>query len=139
MQLRPGFWNVIDKLSNFGKITLPNEIKDMASAIQVFDEEKYLPPIDVSTNLFYYKGSAEGSDPTNTEIKDDDEVIIINARKMSNELNQIDLEPGDANLALDLNSFKNKEITLTAYIPCTSSNWNEWLIPVSTYVRKTNH
>ena len=60
MQLRPGFWNVIDKLSNFGKITLPNEIKDMASAIQVFDEEKYLPPIDVSTNLFYYKGTLFG-------------------------------------------------------------------------------
>ncbi len=136
MQLTPGFWNVIDKASNYGKVTIPKEVDNELKTIQVFDEEKYLPPVDVATNLFYYKGCSSVEDPTNVEIKDDDEVIIINARKMSNELNQIDLEPGDAELALDLNSFKNKEIVLTAYFQCTAKTLSSFFEEVKIYSDK---
>lgn len=138
MQLAPGFWNVIDKASNYGKVTIPKDVDNELKTIQVFDEEKYLPPIDVSTNLFYYKGCSELAAPTNTEIKDNDEVIIINARKMNNELNQIDLEPGDAELALDLNSFKNKELVLTAYFPCTSQTSSLYFEHINLFTNKSN-
>lgn len=138
MQLTPGFWNVIDKASNFGKITIPKEVDNELKTIQVFDEEKYLPPIDVSTNLFYYKGCSEVVCPTDSTIKDSDEVVIINARKMNNELNQIDLEPGDAELALDLNSFKNKELVLTAYFPCTSQSFSSMFEKVNIFTDKVN-
>lgn len=138
MQLTPGFWNVIDAFSNFGTVDVGDDVS--LSTVQVFDEEKYLPPIDVATNLFYYKGTASTSpSPADIEIKDDDEIVIINARKMNNELNQIDLEPGDANLALDLDSFKNKELTLTAQIECNSKNWQTFIKPIKLYSNHSNY
>jgi hypothetical protein len=93
----------------------------------IYDLERYVKPFDISTNLLYYKGMSQ--DRFNDEltgkidtIKDTDEVVIINARKLYNKVPDDLQKPSDANLSLKFNEFFAKEITLTGFIPVTSTD-----------------
>ena len=93
----------------------------------VYDLERFVKPFDMSTNLFYYKG-VESADRWNTEntygdiIHSNDEVVIVNARKLYNKIPANLTKPVDSNLNINFNEFVDKEITLTGFIPINSDD-----------------
>lgn len=62
--------------------------------------EQFVKPFDMSTNLFYYDGG-------------NNEKIIINAKKMYNEVEHEDKKPDDSSFRIDYDDLYDKEIILT--------------------------
>lgn len=100
----------------------------------VYDIEPFVKPFDMSTNLFYYKGSVNQNDADSQLIKDSDEVVIINARKMYNKVPDGLQKPVDSNLDLNLNDLAYDEIVLTGFVPLDSNNSNDMFTEMFPYV-----
>ena len=103
------------------------------------DAEQYVIPFDMSTNLLYYKGyavSGEYSKITDKSalIGDDDEVIIINARKMYSEPDDIDTKPVGGQLTLDLSKLTETDIILTSLIRGNEETIAKFFDEVNVYV-----
>jgi hypothetical protein len=100
----------------------------------IYDIEPFVKPFDMSTNLFYYKGSVNQNDADSQLIKDSDEVVIINARKMYNKVPDGLQKPVDSNLDLNLNDLAYDEIILTGFVPLDSNNSNDMFTEMFPYV-----
>jgi hypothetical protein len=87
----------------------------------VYDLERFVKPFDMSTNLFYYKSSTSDANRNNEGIRNDDEVIIINARKMYNKVPDEVEKPEGGSIDLKLSNLHNTEFILTGYIPLSGS------------------
>ena len=78
--------------------------------------EPFVEPFDMSTNLLYYKGSSTKDLLNSDGLANDDEVFIINAKKMYNEVDAEDKKPDDGGLTFNYDSLYNTELTLTGEI-----------------------
>lgn len=85
---------------------------------EIQDAEPMVMPRDISTNLFYYRGIEDGDrqDQDNAHIGDNDEAIIINARKMYSSPDQTDECPPSSTIYLDFEDLVDKEVVLTSKI-----------------------
>ena len=103
----------------------------------IYDAEEMVFPRDISTNLFYYKGfsnQVEGDRNSNPNIYNDDEVIIINARKMYSEPADIDQKPIDSPLRLNFADLENTEVILTSKIVGDEEAISKFFNEVHVYV-----
>ena len=119
--------DIIGAISDNEKITSEN-------SNYIFDAEPLVIPFDMSTNLLYYKAENGTNPPSFGNINDTDEVIIINARKMYSEPNDIDKRPIGGKLALDLSKFEDTEIILTAFLPGNEERLTKYFNEVNVYV-----
>lgn len=105
----------------FDAISEGNKVKP------IYDLEQFVKPFDMSTNLFYYKG-VDSEDRLNKEDTDgdiihtNDEVVIVNARKLYNKIPANLPKPVDSDLNINFKEFVDKEITLTGFIPINSDD-----------------
>ena len=110
------------------------DFNDNSKSKGIYDLEPFVKPFDMSTNLFYYKGSIDQTNADSQTIMDSDEVVIINARKMYNKIPDGIQKPVDSNLGLNLDDLKNEEIILTGFVPIDQNNTNEMFTEMYPYV-----
>lgn len=104
----------------------------------IYDAEEFVMPRDISTNLFYYKGVPTSSlleqATYSANIHNQDEVIIINARKMYSEPDENDERPIGSNICLNFEDLKDTEVILTSKIIGNEEELSKYFNEVHVFV-----